>query len=683
MIDPKDLDERDKAIIALGTDRRLAHKCIFQHRHPQETPDFHYEIMDLWASPSVQHAIIMAFRGAAKSTLAEEALILGACYREFHNAIILGETYHRAVERLAVVRRELETNDFLHYLFGNLVGPVWTENKLVLSTGIILQAFGRGQSLRGSKHLDWRPDLAFGDDVEDDESCADEEAIEKTKRWLLNVVQPALDPAYRMRINGTPLHPKSLLMQLYNDPEWVHRRYPIKSIDPATGLWRATWPDRFPLEAIDVLEARAQRFGNTLGFRQEFMCEAEDPSTKLFSNDMIHVQPTIRTWQATYAMYDPARTTDPKTSAHTGKVVWSWIGNKLVVWHASGHFWQPSEMIEDMFATDDEYRPVEIFVEADGLNEWLLQPIRSEQTKRGYVLPVTPVKAPKGKISFIGGLQPYFKAREVVLNADFPDLRSQLLGFPTGRIDIPNALAYAVTLRPGLPVYDGFGISHIVDEMQLVPRIPAWLAVNATAQHTTAALVQVVDGGLNVVADWVAEGDPGAALPGLMASVGPVAGRTVSLFAGPAHFSDHDTIGLLAAAGRIPVSIRSGGPPILGREHLRSLLTRSVRGHSALRVSAQAQWTLNALSGGYCFEKTRHGTLSDFTKAGLYRTLMEGIESVAALMQLGVADDQTERRYATSPNGVRHLTSLDTGGSVRPSKSDWGVLLSQTNGLRR
>ncbi len=672
------LDERSKAIIALGTDRRLAHKVVFSHRHPQESPDFHYEIMDLWSSTKTQHAIIMAFRGAAKSTLAEEALTLSACYREFHNAIILGETYHRAVERLAAIRKEFETNDLLQYLFGNLVGPVWTENKLVLSNGIILQAFGRGQSLRGSKHFDWRPDIAFGDDIEDDESTTDEESIDKCKRWLLNVVQPALDPSYRMRINGTPLHPKSVLMQLYNDPEWVHRKFPIKTIDPQTGLWRPTWPDRFPLEDIDKLEARAQRFGNTIGFRQEYMCEAEDPGTKLFTSEMITVQPTIRTWQATFVMYDPARTVDPKTSAHTGKVVWSWIGNRLVVWHASGHFWQPSDLIEDMFKTDDEYRPVEIFVEADGLNEWLLQPIRSEQLKRGYILPLTPVKAPRGKLDFIGQLQPYFKAREVVLNADFPDLRSQLLGFPTGRIDVPNALAYAISLRPGAPVYDGFGIGHIADELQLLSRLPAWLAVNATPQHTTAVLVQVVDGGLNVINDWVAEGDPGATLPGLMASVGPVAGRTVSLFAPPPHFSDYDTIGLLAAAGRLPVRVRSGGPSLNGRAYLRSLLTRSVRGRSALRVSSQARWTLNALSGGYCFEKTKHGTLSDFTKQGPHRTLMEGVESVTALMQMGAADDEGDRRYTMSPNGVRHLTSLDVKASVRDSKADWGTLLART-----
>ncbi len=683
MIEAPALDERSKAIIRLGKDRRLAHKVIFAHRHPQESPLFHYEIMDLWSSTSTQHALVMAFRGAAKSTLAEEALTLSACYREFHNAIILGETYHRAVERLAVVRKEIETNDLLQYLFGNLVGPVWTENKLVLANGIILQAFGRGQSLRGSKHLDWRPDLAFGDDIEDDESTTDEESIDKTKRWLLNVVQPALDPAYRMRINGTPLHPKSVLMQLYEDPEWVHRKYPIKTIHPETGQWQATWPERFPLPEIDILEARAQRFGNMTGFRQEYMCEAEDPARKLFTSEMLTVQPTIRTWQATWVMYDPARTTDPKTSAHTGKVVWSWIGNRLVVWHASGHFWQPSDLLEDMFRTEDEYKPVEIFIEADGLNEWLLQPIRSEQLKRGYILPLTPVKAPRGKLDFIGGLQPYFKAREIIFNADFPDLRSQLLGFPSGRIDIPNALAYALLLRPGAPVYEGFGIGNIADDLPVVSRVPAWLALNATAQHTTGALVQIVDGGVNVIADWVMEGDPGQCLQAIVAAVGPVAGRASSAYAPPSHFSDSDTIGLQASASRIPVAVRSGGQSLTGRDQIRSLLTRQVHGHPAVRVSTQARWTLNALSGGYCFEKTKHGTLSDFTKQGPHRTLMEGIESVAALMQLGLDVDERERRYATLPDGTRHLTSAAAGTTVRDSKATWGVLLSQSRGLRR
>jgi hypothetical protein len=42
--------------------------------------------------------------------------------------------------------------------------------------------------------------------------------------------------------------------------------------------------------------------------------------------------PMQRGTHPVYVMYDPARTTDKKTSAQTGKAVWSWISGRLVVW---------------------------------------------------------------------------------------------------------------------------------------------------------------------------------------------------------------------------------------------------------------------------------------------------------------------------------------------------------------
>ena len=94
-------------------------------------------------------------------------------------------------------------------------------------------------------------------------------------------------------------------------------------------------------------------------------------------------------------------------------VVWSWIGRKLVIWAASAKKWLPNETINDMVEVDRDYSPIAIGFEEDGLNEWGLQPIRTEQVARGVILPLRPLKAPKGKLDFIRGLQPYFRAGEV------------------------------------------------------------------------------------------------------------------------------------------------------------------------------------------------------------------------------------------------------------------------------
>ena len=173
-------DPRASIILRLGKNRILAHQTLFAHRHPSLTPAFHEEIINLWHSP-LPKVLLMAFRGGAKSTLSEEAILVEACLRQFKNGVILGESETRAVERLRAIKHEIEFNPYIEELFGSLVGPTWTDTRIVLANGVALQAYGRGQSLRGVKHLDHRPDRLFVDDLEDNEAVATPEARDK---WL-------------------------------------------------------------------------------------------------------------------------------------------------------------------------------------------------------------------------------------------------------------------------------------------------------------------------------------------------------------------------------------------------------------------------------------------------------------------------------------------------------------------
>src|SRR3984957_9891439 len=122
MIEPR--DPKEELIIRLGTDHRLAHQTLFSHRHPNDTPPFHYEIIDDLHGPSLR-VLELAFRGAAKSTIAEEYICIDACYRRFKNFIIVGENFTRAAERLAAVKHELDFNEHIRELFGDLHGPIW------------------------------------------------------------------------------------------------------------------------------------------------------------------------------------------------------------------------------------------------------------------------------------------------------------------------------------------------------------------------------------------------------------------------------------------------------------------------------------------------------------------------------------------------------------------------------
>lgn len=659
------MSSRDEIVTRLYKNRPLAHAVLFAHRHTDvkgratPSPAFHEEMIQDFHGPA-PGVVDIVFRGGAKSTIAEEAITTMAGLREFKNCLIIGENADRAASRLAAIRREISMNELFYQAFG-LTLVVDSEMRLILSNEICIQALGKGQSLRGIKHLDQRPDLVFGDDLENRQDAYTPEARAKVSDWWNFDLMPAMDPDGRWRMAATTLHPEALPEQLSKAGGVITHRYPWYYLNDA-GEKVAAWPERFPMKYIENAEKSYISQGKLQGYRQEFMCQAEAPELKPFKPDMMRIEPRVKTWQAIYSMTDPARTRN-KNSADTGHAAWSWIGPKLVVWEAWGKQLMPNEIVDALFDTWDRHHPVAVGVERDGLEEFLMQPIRQEMVKRGESIPIHSEKAPVGKTDFIRGLQPFFNAREVEFVQPLPDLQAQLLGFPTGKVDVPNALAYALKMRPGAPVYDDFGGRNISEDLRPAPGHPVWLCLNATRNVVTGVLVQVLNGSLRIFADYVREGEPSAIIGDVIQAANLDAGIKVRLTAGPLHFDQYNNVGLRQAIAKIPMETRPGVPPERARTYVRGLLQRERQGMPMLLVSSDARWTLNAFSSGYSRVLLKGGVLADYAEEGQYRVLMEGLESFVGLLELGGStEDGDEGRFnAVTPGGQKYRSMAVAG----------------------
>ena len=662
------MNEKD-ILLELGRDNALAHELLFAERHEDETPAFHLEMIDVWHSAHPR-VLTMAFRGSAKSTRAEEAIAIIAARGDAKNIVILAESEQRAMDRVRAVKFEIENNERLHVTYKCAPGEMWGDKKIVLSNGVIVQGYGRGQSLRGVKYLNARPDLIFCDDLETEETVLTPAAREKVKSWFYKTVIGALAPGGRIRMAATPLDPDALAVNIAKDKTWLTKTYPVEYFS-AQGQRKATWESRFPLEAIDQTREEFIRAGKHDAFMQEYMCQAVDPSTRVFLPEHFKTVARQPTWHGVYAVYDPARTIKA-TSATTGKVVFSWIGSKLVIWEADAQKWLTNELISEVFDVCQRFNPVLVSIEETGLSEWIMQPLRTEQVKRGQLVPLRALNAPRGKLDFIRGLQPFFRANQIEFANSTPGmelLKRQLLSFPTGDIDAPNALAYALTLQPQQPVYDGFdGETHISDLAEVLPGVPPWLAINATASLTTAVLCQVQKGVIRVLCDWMREGDPGVCMSDVLKEarleisspklrLPPRAGAsapTVRCVAPPDHWNQYDTVGLRASVGRLVSDLSRGGDLLQGREELREAMTHSVHGAPAFMVSPRASWTLRALTGGYAF-RTK-GDKQELA-SGPYALLMNGVEAFAGLLR-ATDNVDNDRHFSYTPEGRKYLSAL-------------------------
>jgi hypothetical protein len=676
-----------KAIEQFAADPWLAQRFFFPHRMTDAAAAFHKEICDdFWFG--ARRKQILGFRGCGKSTVGESNITLAGCLRAFKNLVIIGASEARAAERLAVVAYQLTMNDAIRVFFGDQKGSVWTQTKLVLASGYCIQALGRDQDIRGLKHLDWRPDFWFIDDFEDKENVQTPAARERTYDWFLGELLLAGDPAARVLVNGTPLDEESVPVRLEREAGWPTRTVPVEYLD-GDGERRASWPERFPMAWIDTERRAYVKAGRLRLWEAEMMCVARSAASQVFTKDMLRHEPRERSWQAVYAMIDPARSTN-RQSATTGWAVWSWIGGRLVVWAAGAEALKPDEIIALAFAIDEGYGPVWLGIEEDGLNEWLKQPMRAEMVRRGRTIPFKPIRAPRSKLDFIRGLQPFYDAREVIHNGPLPELEEQLMAFPTGHIDAPNALAYCLPMRPGALIYENFGEDHIAAELEPVATKPLYLAANADRTYVTAALVQFADGQLRIFADWVIEGSPAEivgdihAEAALVGETGRMVERTgqskrdwtemlklperrlefarlpIRWITPPHHKDRWNNVGLNQAIARIPSPPTGGASEAAGRQVLGDVFGRLARARQAVVVSSAAGWTLRGLAGGYSRAVARGGRLAEHVEDGPYRTLIEGIESFAGMMARADVDaeDEDAQGYSFDKHGRRYKSAM-------------------------
>lgn len=676
-------DPLEEIVGSLHTNRWLAHTFLFAHRHRRQPAWFHPQLVEAWASKTPRAGFEL-FRGAAKSTIAEEAMCIMPLHREFNYGVILGETYGKAVERLMAIAYELETNEKIRTIYGPQRGRIWTQNAIELSNGVLLQAFGRGQNIRGEKNPfgNTRPDFVLADDVEDRDSVRTPEARKATHDWFNHEVIPALEEdSCPVRINGTRMHPEALVAQLAIDPEWRDHwvRIPMWTVtdgsdtDPENPTITSNWPDKFPQETCRRIIRRFVSKHDLDGLNQEYLCRSTEMTTKDFPKEAatVDVLSSVPSWAPRFVIIDPARKGNlaKKGNARTGYLAFAAAGRKVWILEAFGRYHSVPQIVDETFALASRHKPVWISPEADGLEEFLMAPYRAEMSRRGVILPLRPVYAPRKehKDDFIRGMQPFYLSKEIIIigykndlgqivTQSCDDLLAEMDMFPSGTKDVINCMAYIPQVRGGEPVYEDFGPQHIS------PNDPSETHAGALASYLIfhgdgSALCGVLahygrSGELTVVQDYILKPDSEDLVP------------ILTVCRSQAHLKVVCTPGLFKPTGGPTVSIlrRNGVAPVMGAEpevgSLTNRLRMLIKNAPAFQVSTDATWSLRALSGGYARAVKGDGTTFEQPSDGPYKLIGEALESLGALTDRVRSDDDSTELMAYTPDGQAYLSVL-------------------------
>ena len=648
----------------LSRDRVAAVDAFFGPDHKDAMPPFHVELIGSWAAADT-HVLVEGFRQSAKTTLALEFLTMEALFGNLRFALFICDNFKKACEKLDIVRYHLTTNDRIIGLFGRTVGKKDNESVIHLKNGVRIEAMGREQSPRGLLHHVSRPDRIFIDDAENRErgDVDSEERVSATMRWLYADVIPALDiKSGKIRINGTPLARDCMVTRLKNDKMWASRSYPICSGDIDSKEALPLWPERYPMHWIRRERDMYQAQGMLTSFMQEFMVVAEEESEKIFpSGGLRETFSSLPSWVPCYAQFDPARTAK-KTSNLTGFCVNSWHGSKLTVLESGGERFMPSEIISKIFDINDRYHPIAIGVESNSLEEFLMEPLRVEMVRRRTVLPIVELRAPQhqSKHDFIKGLQPFHQAGQILLLGGakmHSKLVSEMETFPSKNDDVINALAYALRMRIGTPVYEDFGASNVVEDAAPQRASPVYLAFNSSGKETTCAAMQLVGQELTLLEEWAIPGDLKDAVETIKLSAnGIFARQRIVAFCPSDLYEDWARIPLVRILRDAKLSPSRGSTYLDSRGSLASYIRTTIRERRALTVSVHCKQSLAAFAGGYAVAIGPTGRNSENAVDNAYKTLVQGVESLVTALN-GKVSTELSANFATSPDGQRFITS--------------------------
>ena len=424
-------------------------RVMFPNRFTRQFSKMHEKIFKVLDDNSIQQAVIAAPRGFGKTSLGMAYEAGKIVFREKKFIVPVSCTASQAVLQGENLKRELLSNATINRLFGPMKSSYFSQDQWITETGTMVMPRGSGQQIRGLLFGDHRPDLIFGDDIEDSESVKSEEQRTKLKEWFFADVMNSVDRSkknWKIVVVGTLLHEDSLLANLLEDPNW----HPVL-LELFDDNYHSNWQEFMDDEAIRKLVEtyRKQKMLGTL-FREyrNLPVAKEDAKFKAeyFKN---YEHSDLKNIQETVVIMDPAKTTKSTSdeSACVG-VGLDMVGNRLYVMDIDAGSYHPDEFITKSLDMCIRLKAKVLGYEETSLHEFISYPLENAMKKRGLVLELIPLTARASKEERVAGLLPFYRQGEIFHNKSACGaLEAQLMSYPRAkRWDCMDALAYVVPL---------------------------------------------------------------------------------------------------------------------------------------------------------------------------------------------------------------------------------------------
>lgn len=411
-----------------------------------DVPEFHREMYQFL--PRIKRGLIAAPRGFAKSTITSVIypLWLAVSQVSYKNIMIVSASETLAVELLRKVKRELESNQQIIKLFGDLRTDKWSETHIILKGGINIVARGAGAQIRG-----FRPDCLILDDIETDEGVESEEQRRKLKDWLFKSCLNTLLPHGQFLIVGTIISPLSLLSELLEtDNNWFKKKYMAYYdgiMEKGHELWFAQWPH-------EALLQRRSEIGS-FAFASEYMNSPLEDGATAIKDEQIKYWDALPENMMMYMALDPAYSEDVKADYKACSLVGVDSANNrylisVIRTHAPmNEYMQQVLNLWKMYSSD----VVSLGVPCSGTEKEFYRSFTEFCHRAGHFPPIQEMKnvfRDQNNVGIrnktrriIASLQPLFEAGKYFIHRDHESARTELLMIGSSKHDdVVDTMAY-------------------------------------------------------------------------------------------------------------------------------------------------------------------------------------------------------------------------------------------------
>lgn len=349
---------------------------------------------------------------------------------------------------LREIKGHFEKNEKLRALFGDWVGPKWSETQIVVRKRAwhhkepTVQVTSVDKSVV-SQHYD----LIIADDLENRETVSTKEQRTKGKNYY-NDLLDLLEPGGTVIVIGTRWHYDDLYAHLIEHNE-THEDMVIMKRQVWADEERKTtiFPQKFTPAYVHQLRKQKGSYEFSCQYLNEPVSEEDADFKREFFKWFV---PTPQDMAGDiYITVDPALSKD-SSADNTGIVVNSVVNGKWKVLEAYGRKMNATELVDELFYLYRKYQPnfVEMGIEDMMYTQALQYDITRRMKETGIWFKLTPLRhRNRHKEDRIRALIPLFERGNIELGVRCKELEDELVHFPAAKHDdVLDALAYQLDI---------------------------------------------------------------------------------------------------------------------------------------------------------------------------------------------------------------------------------------------